>query len=460
MFSDTITAISTPMGEGGIGIVRMSGPDAFRIARKIFFTSKSNQPDFPRSHFLYHGYIVDGQGDPIDEVLLSFMKAPHTYTREDTVEINCHSGVFTLRLILDLTIKNGARLAEPGEFTRRAFLNGRIDLSRAESILHVIRARSAEGVKQAALNLQGRLYRKTTGIRDSIITTLARVDAVIDFPEDVEADLLFFKQVKDELEAISRTLQELIATAERGRAYREGIDTAIVGRPNVGKSSLLNALLRQQRAIVHDMPGTTRDLLEGYLLIGGYPLRLIDTAGIHDTANPVEQIGITRTKEAVAAARLLLVVLDGSQPLQKADEAVMDLVAEEHKLIIVVNKKDLKPLLNISALEQRFPGVKVVRTAAIAGEGIQLLEESIVELLDQSFTSSGEPAQLLSMRHEIAAKEALVSVKNAIEACESRPLEFVSLELREAWHKLGEITGDTVDDQLLDKIFSEFCIGK
>ena len=223
----------------------------------------------------------------------------------------------------------------------------------------MIRARSEEGVKQAALNLQGQLHRRTTTIRDLITTTLARIDAVIDFPEDIEADPLFFKQVKGELEVISGNLQELIATAERGRAYGEGIDTAIVGRPNVGKSSLLNALLRQQRAIVHDIPGTTRDLLEGYLLIGGYPLRLIDTAGIHDTVNPVEKVGITRTKAAVSAARLLLVVLDGSQPLQKADEAVMSLVTTEHKLIIVVNKKDLKPLLNLKPIEQRFPGLKL-----------------------------------------------------------------------------------------------------
>ena len=247
---------------------------------------------------------------------------------------------------------------------------------------------------------------------------------MIDFPEDIEADPLFFKQVKGELEVISGNLQELIATAERGRAYGEGIDTAIVGRPNVGKSSLLNALLRQQRAIVHDIPGTTRDLLEGYLLIGGYPLRLIDTAGIHDTVNPVEKVGITRTKAAVSAARLLLVVLDGSQPLQKADEAVMSLVTTEHKLIIVVNKKDLKPLLNLKPIEQRFPGVKIVYTAALKGDGIQLLEESLVELLDKSYADSGEPAQLMSIRHEIIVKEALASVNKAAEACEEHPLNL------------------------------------
>ena len=459
---ETIAAISTPLGEGGIGIVRISGEEAFQIGKKIFVPKKDPTRDYPRSHYLYYGHIYSEQGELIDEVLLTFMRAPRTYTREDTVEINCHSGIFTLRLILKRVLEAGARMARPGEFTRRAFLNGRIDLSQAESILKIIRARSDEAVKIAASNMQGRLSQEIREIRESILNLLARIEAQLDFPEELEEEeTALGREIENELGRIKELLGNMARGAERGRAMQEGLVSAIVGKPNAGKSSLLNALLREQRAIVHEVPGTTRDLLEGYLNIRGYPLCLIDTAGIHQTDDPVEQAGIARAKGAIADARLLIIVLDGSTAWSTDDEAIASLIQPGQLVVVVINKKDLVQKISMDEVTRRFPGYPVVRTSAINNQGIEQLEEIIEKILDQNLgTIAGETPVMVNLRHARIVQEACEQIGEALQAAVTQPLELATIGLREAWVKLGEITGETASDELLERVFSEFCIGK
>lgn len=459
---ETIAAISTPLGEGGIGIVRVSGEDAFSIGKEVFIPPKKGAaPGYPRSHHLYYGHIISEQGELIDEVLLTFMKAPHTYTREDTVEINCHSGIFTLRLILKRVLGAGARLARPGEFTRRAFLNGRIDLSQAESILKIIRARSDEAVKIAANNLKGRLSQKIRELRGRILNLLARIEAQLDFPEDLEDEAGQESEIQKEIRQIKELLEEMAGSVKRGQAMQEGLVSAIVGKPNAGKSSLLNALLKEQRAIVHELPGTTRDLLEGYLSIRGYPLCLIDTAGIHDTDDPVERAGIKKAKDAVTGARLLILVLDGSTAWSEDDEAVASLIQSGQLAVIVINKVDLPQLVTVAEIAKRFSGYPVVQTSALNEQGIEQLEEIIGQLLDRNLgTISEESPVLVNLRHAVIVEEVRDLLDMALQASLNQPLELVSIDLREAWAKLGEITGETVSDELLERIFSEFCIGK
>lgn len=459
--SDTIAAISTPVGEGGIGIVRISGKDAFSIGKNIFVSHRKPAPDYPRSHYLYYGHIFSECNEAFDEVLVTFMKAPRTYTREDTVEINCHSGILTLRMILKRVLKAGARMAGPGEFTRRAFLNGRIDLSQAESVLKIIRARSDEAVKIAVSNLKGRLSKETGEIRDRILDVLARIEAHMDFPEDLDEEVEMDRETREELVRIKELLGKMADGAERGRALQEGLITAIIGKPNAGKSSLLNALLKEQRAIVHEVPGTTRDLLEGFLTVGGYPLRLIDTAGIHGAIDPVEREGIARAKGAVAEARLLIVVLDGSTSWSEDDEAVASLIRPGQLVVVVINKMDLDQRINVPEVAARLQGYQVVQTSATLNRGIDQLEDVIVNLLDRNLgTVASESPAIMTLRHAGIVQEARDHIEMALRASEYQPLELVSLDLKEAWLKLGEITGATVSEELLDRIFSEFCIGK
>lgn len=458
---DTIAAISTPLGEGGIGLVRISGPESFTVAGKLFKPSRHSGDGFPKNRHLYHGWIVDSSGETVDEVLVSYMKAPYTYTREDIVEINCHSGALALRLVLGLVLHSGARLAEPGEFTRRAFINGRINLSQAESILNLIRARSEKAVKTAVMNMDGRLSRETERLREAMLQELARIEAVLDFPEDLDLETKTVeKEARESLAAVREDLNRLLEGADRGRSYQEGIATAILGKPNVGKSSLLNVLLRQQRAIVHELPGTTRDLLEGVLTLGGYPIRLIDTAGVHGTDNPVEMEGIERTIAAASRARLLLIVFDGSEHWSEEDALIVDMVQPEQLVLFIINKNDLAQKFPEGWISERFPDAPVVRTALIEDRGVDILEEKIPQLLDSKIAGGEESALLVSMRHEEIVREAIKSIERTLAAVGKEPLEMVSIDLREAWSRLGEITGETVTEGLLDRIFSEFCLGK
>ncbi len=457
---ETITAISTPSGEGGIGIIRISGPEAYLVVDRIFIPFRGREPGYPLSHHLYHGHIYNEQEELLDEVLVSYMRAPHTYTCEDTVEVNCHSGIFTMRMILSLILKKGARLAQPGEFTKRAFLNGRIDLSQAESVLKLIKARSEEGVKLAVRNVQGCLARETTTLRSDIMEVLTHIEAVLDFPEELGDEVSTSANIKESIQAIINSFNQILQGTEKGRAYQEGIDTAIIGKPNVGKSSLLNALLKQQRAIVHEVPGTTRDLLEGYLYLEGYPIRIIDTAGIRKTVDPVEQEGISRSRDAADKARLLLIILDGSTSWSEEDEALVRMIREGQSEIIVINKADLPQKISTLDLQNRFGGVPVIHTSVINDHGLKLLEEEMVRLLDRDFGHGGENPILIELRHEEVAREALSSLERAAASVDIQPLEMVSLELRDAWHKLGEITGEAVTDELLERIFNQFCLGK
>lgn len=459
--SDTIAAISTPVGEGGIGIVRMSGKDAFSIGDSIFLPYRKHSSGYPRSHYLYYGHILTESNDPFDEVLLSFMKSPRTYTREDTVEINCHSGILTLRMILKRVLKAGARMAGPGEFTKRAFLNGRIDLSQAESVLKIIRARSDEAVKKAVLNLGGQLSEEVGRIREEILSIIARMEAHLDFPEDLEDEIEMDRGAGDRLMDIMDYLEKMAGRAERSRAVQDGITTAIIGKPNAGKSSLLNALLKEQRAIVHEIPGTTRDLLEGFITVCGYPLRLIDTAGIHEAVDPVEKEGILRARRAIAEARLLIIVLDGSTPWGEGDEIVASLIRPEQLAVIVINKVDLIQRIDPREIASHLQGYPVVQTSAILNRGLDDLEDAIVDLLDKNLGADAlESPAIVSLRHAGIIREARALIKVALQASAYQPPELVSLDLKEAWNKLGEITGENVSGKILDRIFSEFCIGK
>jgi tRNA modification GTPase len=458
--NDTIAAISTPLGEGGIGIVRLSGPEAFAVVKEIFTCSSCNDRDYPRSRFLYYGMIHKPGDQPIDEVLVSFMAAPNTYTREDIVEINCHSGVATLRTILRTVLNMGTRLAEPGEFTRRAFLNGRIDLSQAESVIGLIRTRTEEGLKASFRSLRGEL---ATTIRDSrakIIALQAPLEASIDYPEEFTENSSYPSQLKAGIKAINNVLVELLKGIGRSRAYQEGVTVTIIGRPNVGKSSLMNRLLGEQRAIVHEMPGTTRDLLEGQAKLGEYPLRLIDTAGIHGTLDPVEEEGIKRARGAAGEARLILYVIDGSSDFDQEDGCVLIEAELGQALIIVINKSDLPQQVSDDDISFAFPGSRTVKISALHGMGIDTLEQAVTDELDKLFGKEQNNPLLISIRQEELIREALNSLEKASATIEKEPLEIISFNLRDAWQKLGEITGDSVSDDLLDRIFSEFCLGK
>ncbi|NMA92790.1 MAG: tRNA uridine-5-carboxymethylaminomethyl(34) synthesis GTPase MnmE [Firmicutes bacterium] len=456
---DTIAAISTPLGEGGIGIVRLSGPDSFRIGEKLFQPARKPSGIYPKNRYLYHGFVKNEAGELLDEVLLSFMKAPHTFTREDVVEINGHGGATVLRMILKEVIRAGARLAEPGEFTRRAFLNGRIDLSQAESMLKLIRARSEKAVKIATANVQGILSSKVEELRERALVILAHLEARLDFPDEIneEQDLSF---IGKELVALEKGVERLLKGAERGLIYQEGVATAIIGKPNVGKSSLLNALLGQKRAIVHEAPGTTRDLLEGLLVLEGFTIRLIDTAGIHGATGPVEQIGVEQSREVAGRARLLLIVFDGSSPMTKEDEVIIGLLQEDQKAVFILNKMDLGLREEYRSLSEKYPEVPLVSISALKEEGLEELEGAITGLLGHKPALEEVEPLLVSMRHLEAVTGALEAVQRARLAWGTEPMELVSYEIRSAWGNLGEITGDTVSDELLDYIFKEFCLGK
>ncbi len=458
--NDTIAAISTPLGEGGIGIVKLSGSDSFKLVQTIFQTGHSSKSDYPKPRHLYHGHVVDIDGNTVDEVLISFMPAPHTYTREDVVEINCHSGILTLRAILKIVLSSGARLADPGEFTKRAFLNGRIDLAQAEAVMNIIRARSEQAVKTAARVLKGDLHLAIDQLRSNIISLRAPVEAMLDYPEEHEEIGDPGLALADGIRFVRDEMLELLKGTDISRAYQDGVNVAIVGSPNVGKSSLLNALLRQQKAIVHEVPGTTRDLLEGYMNMGGYPLRLIDTAGIQGTEDPVEKEGIKRTKIAAAEAQLLIIVMDGSVKLSGAEYEMADLVNAGQGLVLVINKADLVQNLEEQEVKKLFPGATIIHTSALTGEGINRLEDGVAMQLDSKFGSFPESPVIVNIRHEFIISDAIDIIESVIEAFDHIPLELVSEELQMAWHKLGEISGDAVSDELLDKIFSDFCLGK
>lgn len=461
MDEDTISAIATPLGEGGIGIVRLSGPLSTGIARKIFKAKRAGAWWEGKGHALVYGHVVDpADGKLVDEALLGFMRAPFTYTREDIVELNCHGGIVPLKQALELTLAAGARLAEPGEFTKRAFLNGRIDLAQAESVVDIIRAKTEKGLKVAAAQLKGELSQKIGSLQNEVLGLLAQIEANIDFPEDDLEDITG-RNIEERAESLAADLDTLIRNAEAGKIYREGIWTIIAGRPNVGKSSLLNRLLRENRAIVTEVPGTTRDIIEEVINIRGIPLKLVDTAGIRETKEMVERLGVERTKEMIGRADLVLLVLDSTAGITEGDREIAELVKGK-ETIVLINKIDVNSG-GISAEEAGYLacGRPVLKISAVEGYGLDALEDKIVEMALGGRVSPSDEIMVTNVRHKRAlesSRKYLLEAKAAIRG--NVPVDIVSIDVKAAWESLGEITGSTVTEDIVERIFADFCIGK
>lgn len=514
MQNDTIAAIGTPPGFGGIGVVRVSGPEAFPLVLPLLRRPGGNT-DLPPSHLLTYGHIVDPTThETLDEVLVAFMRAPHTYTREDVVEIQGHGGPLVLQRILRLLLVQGARMANPGEFTLRAFLNGRLDLAQAEAVMDLISSQTEAGHRLAMQQLRGRISEQIQNARHSVLSIIARIEASIDFPEE-DVPTPQPEELRPLIEIALQKVNALLAGSEQGRLYRQGLRTAIIGRPNVGKSSLLNALLRTERAIVTPIAGTTRDTVEEVANLHGIPLHLIDTAGITPSTDPVEQIGVQRSRAAAESADVALLVFDGSEPLTEQDyrvskelrsmgfgtthnpihestnhnialkaaasstrplEAAFQVSHNHHNfdlvsttipsspgraMIIVVNKADCPQRLEFDQLESIWPGASMVSTSTLTGAGLPELEEALADLVLAGRTLFSESALITNARHQEALRHVAEHLHASLLSLEQAlPLDFVSIDLRAAYDALGEVTGETASDDLLDRIFSEFCIGK
>jgi len=460
-FHDTIAAIATARGEAGIGIVRVSGTLALTIAAEVFRSPRSVSPTQLPTHTLTYGHVIDAteSDEIIDEVLLGIMHAPKTYTGEDIVEFNCHGGTIPLTAVLDVVVKNGARIAEPGEFTKRAFLNGRLDLAQAEAVAELIASKTDLSRKIAVEALAGKLSDTVNGLNDQLATLLAEIEASIDFPEE---DLDFMK-VETQLEtarAVQTDLTTLLETATEGRLITEGVNVAILGKPNVGKSSLLNALVGTTRAIVTDIPGTTRDTIEEMMNIGGIPLKLIDTAGIRHTDDIVEQQGVERSKAVRDRAELLLMIFDASQPLNDADLELLK-TAQSSMAILILNKMDLPVVTSPTALLAHCPKKRVVETVIPEGKGLDKLKAIVSEELLGGELVIGESPIVTNARHQEALRRANEGLNYAIESLENRmPPDLIAVDLRISLDGLGDIVGKTTTEDILDRIFSQFCVGK
>lgn len=455
---DTIAAISTPPGEGAISIVRMSGEEAVSIAQKVFSGKDLTQA---KSHTINYGHIVDPKThEEIDEVMVSLMIAPKTFTREDVVEINCHGGIVATNRILQLLLVNGARLAEPGEFTKRAFLHGRIDLTQAESVMDLIRAKTDRSMKIALNQLDGNLSHLIDSLRKDILDVLAQVEVNIDYPEYDDVEEMTTKLLKEKAIEIKQRIEQLLKTASQGKIMREGLATALVGRPNVGKSSLLNHLLHEDKAIVTDVAGTTRDVIEEYVNVSGVPLKLIDTAGIRETDDKVEKIGVERSKKAIEQSDLVLLVLNAAESLTKEDLELIRLTNDK-KRIIILNKTDLEEKLDRKELAKISENAPVYATSILKNEGVEALEEAISKLFFNGIENSQSTVMVTNARHIALLKKAQNSLDSVLEGISSgMPVDLVQIDMTEAWNLLGEITGESYEDELLDQLFSQFCLGK
>lgn len=458
MTTDTIAAISTPLGEGGIGVIRLSGPDAIKIASKIFKPKKNANLKNQKSHTLHLGHILKGK-TLLDEVLVSIMKSPHSYTKEDVVEINCHSGVLVLRSILELALRHGARAAQPGEFTKRAFLNGRIDLSQAESVMDLIESVSSKGLKLAAQQLSGRLSIKIKNLRIELLDLLARIEALLNFPEEGVSSISR-RSILSSVKKMQKKIESLIDTADQGEIFRHGVRTVIVGKPNVGKSSLLNTLMEEERAIVTEIPGTTRDTVEEAIHMHGLSFMLIDTAGLQPVNNIVEKIGIARSKKKLLEADLILFMLDASTTIDSNDKKLFELVKGRHA-IVLLNKIDLPSKTKISDIHKLVSKGIILKISAKEEIGINELKNTMLDTALSKFKHH-QSSVCVNMRH----KESLLNTQKSLDhiiytmARTKLTEEFISLDLKTAIDCLGEITGETVNNEVLDKIFAKFCIGK
>ena len=457
---DTIAAISTAPGEGAIGIVRISGDLAISIASSIYQCG-TKQLEEQKTHTIHYGHIVDPKsGEVYDEVMVSVLRAPKTFTREDIVEINCHGGIVAINRVLQLVLRMGARLAEPGEFTKRAFLNGRIDLSQAEAVMDLIRAKTDKSMQLAMRQLDGQLSNLIQNLRQEILNTLAQVEVNIDYPEYDDVEEMTLQLLREKTQQVLQGIRALLNTASQGKILRDGLKTAIVGRPNVGKSSLLNVLLREEKAIVTDIAGTTRDTIEEYVNVRGVPLQLIDTAGIRETDDVVEKIGVERSRKALKEADFVLLLLNQSETLQEEDIRLLE-TTKGMKRIILFNKTDLPSKLSIEDIAPYANEEEIVTTSMLNKEGIDQLEEKIAGYFFQGQMNERDATYLSNTRHIALlekAEQALVEVQNGIEM--EMPVDLIQIDFTRAWDLLGEITGDSVQDELLTQLFSQFCLGK
>lgn len=458
ILKDTIAAIATPVGVGGIGIIRVSGPLSEEIAHLLFKSRK--QADKLMTHRLYHGDIISpGTGAILDEVMISLMRGPHSYTGEDILEINCHGGPLILQTVLSEIIKAGARPAEPGEFTRRAFLNNRLDLSQAEAVADVIMAKTERSLEAAVSHLRGELAEKIGSLRVSIIDILAVLETSIDFSEE-DIDIERNPEIVGMIQAVLDDLQAILATYERGKLYRYGINAVITGKPNVGKSSLLNRLLGEKRAIVTPVPGTTRDFIEESIVIRGIPVRLTDTAGIRQPKNIIEQEGIALVREKLSLADVVIIVLDGSGVLTEEDIEVIE-ENRARKAVLVINKKDLPRTMNIGEVHRLTPDLNPLCISAKYGDGIPALEEVIYRLVMEWQENCRETTMISNIRHKMSLEKTALLLSQAKDGIENGlSPELPALDVREALDTLGEIVGKTVNEEILDRIFAAFCIGK
>ncbi|KIL31634.1 tRNA uridine-5-carboxymethylaminomethyl(34) synthesis GTPase MnmE [Bacillus subtilis] len=458
---DTIAAISTPMGEGAIAIVRLSGPEAIQIADKIYKGPKGKTLSSVESHTIHYGHIVDRPSDRVvEEVMVSVLKAPRTFTREDVIEINCHGGIVTVNQVLQLALREGARLAEPGEFTKRAFLNGRIDLSQAEAVMDLIRAKTDRAMNIAMNQMEGRLSALVRRLRSEILETLAHVEVNIDYPEYDDVEEMTHQILVEKATAVKKEIEALLRTSEQGKILREGLSTVIIGRPNVGKSSLLNSLVHEAKAIVTDIPGTTRDVIEEYVNVRGVPLRLVDTAGIRETEDIVERIGVERSRQVLKEADLILLVLNYSEELSEEDVKLFEAV-EGMDVIVILNKTDLEAKIDTERVRELANGRPVVTTSLLKEEGINDLEEAIQSLFYTGAIESGDLTYVSNTRHISILQQAKRAIEDALSGIEQDvPIDMVQIDLTRCWELLGEIIGDSVHESLIDQLFSQFCLGK
>lgn len=455
---DTIAAIATAPGEGGIGILRISGPKSLQVAEEIFRSMSGKKISEYNTRSLIYGNIVNNE-DVIDEVLLAYMKGPNSYTAEDVIEINCHGGFISVKKILELILSKDVRIAEAGEFTKRAFLNGRIDLSQAEAIIDVIKAKTDTAHQVAQSQLEGSLSNKIKELRSRITEVLAHLEVAIDFSEE-DIEEITYQTLKEKAEEIKVEIKKLYDTAESGKILRDGLKTVIVGKPNVGKSSLLNSILGENRAIVTDIPGTTRDVIEEFVNIKGIPLKIVDTAGIRETEDVVEKIGVEKSKESFNSADLVIMVLDSSRNLSDEDIEILENL-ENKKTIVILNKADLETKIDEKILNKYVSEENIIRTSALKNKGIESLYDKIENMVYGGSVKNTSNLVITNSRHKDALLKSYESINDAIDAIDSLlPYDFIEVDFKNIWDYLGYINGDTVKEDLLDTIFSNFCIGK
>ena len=455
---DTIAAIATAPGEGGIGIIRISGEKSLKVAESIFKSKSGKVIKDYNARTLIYGTIVDGE-KVIDEVLLAYMKGPNSYTAEDVIEINCHGGFISVKKILELILSKGVRLAEAGEFTKRAFLNGRIDLSQAEAIIDVIKSKTDMAHEVAQNQLEGSLAKKIKDLRMKVTEVLAHLEVSIDFSEE-DVEEITYQTLKDKAISLRNEIKKLYDTAESGKILRDGLKTVIVGKPNVGKSSLLNSILGENRAIVTDIAGTTRDVIEEFVNIKGIPLKIVDTAGIRETEDIVEKIGVEKSKESFSTADLVIMVLDASRKLSQEDTEILENL-ENKKTIVLLNKMDLEPQIELEKIEEYINSEDIIKISALNHEGIEELKDKIESMVYHGSVKNSSNLIITNSRHKDALFKAYESINDAINAIEqTMPYDFIEVDFKNIWDYLGYINGDTVREDLLDTIFANFCIGK